>query len=374
MIQAFARVAMIAAALSITSLARAQANDLTATAGPSPGLLEEFRGALGVPALSAATITDDDISVAAVGIRRLGWPGRVTRADRFHTGSDAKAMFATVAARLVEEGRVRWDTTIEEVFPAIVVSGGAPYKSVTLADLLRHRSGLMALDSVDDLALVPVFRGSPSAQRRQFADWVLRTQPVAEPGAKSEYSNAGYVVAAAMIESLTHQSYEDLMQRKLFGPLKLDASYEWPAWRAVLSQPWGHESVNGTLLPRSPHLPETQIPAWLRPASGVSVSTRDFARFVKLHLRGLRGQCALISCASFQALHTAVDGYALGWAVAYIDGRNISYHTGASGLFAASMFVDPGVGRAAVAMTNADSDIMRLGIQQIAAYFATAEQ
>ena len=39
--------------------------------------------------------------------------------DRFHLGSDTKAMTALLAAMLVEEGKIRWNSTMLEVFPEL---------------------------------------------------------------------------------------------------------------------------------------------------------------------------------------------------------------------------------------------------------------
>jgi CubicO group peptidase (beta-lactamase class C family) len=301
-----------------------------------------------------------------VGVRKLGSPARVSRSDWFHTGSDGKAMFATAAARLVERGVIRWDTTLGEVFPELIGSGGAAYRKVTLEDLFRHRSGLLALEDDESLSKVPQFAGSPASQRLQFTAWALRTPPVVKPRTKPLYSNTGYIVAAAMLERITRRSYEDLMQDLLFRPLRMDVSYEWPATGALNSQPWGHQQVEGRLVPRSPYWPEGRIPAWSHPASGVSLSTRDFARFVRLHLVGLRGGSTLLDRQSFVKLHTPVDGYGIGWAVMDVDGRRISAHLGGSGLFLAVMWIDAEAGRATVAMTNADTGLIEAGLVQVA--------
>jgi CubicO group peptidase (beta-lactamase class C family) len=243
---------------------------------------------------------------------------------------------------------------------------------VTLDDLLRHRSGLLALDDANALAAVPAFAGSPRAQRAQFVAWVLRQRPVVPPRTQVLYSNAGYVVAAALLERLTGQSFEAWMESRLFRPLCISVSYDWPAAGAARwSAPWGHEDVNGRFVPRAPDWRPGLIPAWLRPAAGVSVTPRDLARFVQLHLRGLRGEARLLDVSTFQYLHTPVDGFGLGWQVADVGGHRISTFIGASGLFAASMWIDATHGLAGVAMTNVDTETVEIGVQQIAAALAS---
>src|SRR5205085_1080935 len=78
----------------------------------SPGLqafLDSTRIARGLPALGVAIVTSDSIVVAVSGIRRMGDTARIAPNDRFHLGSNTKAMTATMIARLVGAGVVRWD-------------------------------------------------------------------------------------------------------------------------------------------------------------------------------------------------------------------------------------------------------------------------
>ena len=71
-----------------------------------------------LPALAAAVVRNGElIASGAVGTRRAGTNSPVTIDDRFHIGSDTKAMTALIAATLVEEGRIRWTSSVSEVFP-----------------------------------------------------------------------------------------------------------------------------------------------------------------------------------------------------------------------------------------------------------------
>ena len=55
------------------------------------------------------------IASGAVGVRALGRDVPVTIDDRFHLGSDTKAMTATLAGMMVDKGKLRWDSTVGEV-------------------------------------------------------------------------------------------------------------------------------------------------------------------------------------------------------------------------------------------------------------------
>src|SRR5438128_1619224 len=100
----------------------AAATGAAAAANPASldDLLEPIRTKHAVPGLAAAVVKGDVILAAgAVGFRKDGSPERIALEDRWQLGSCTKAMQATVIGRLVEEGKLAWDTTIAEVFPEL---------------------------------------------------------------------------------------------------------------------------------------------------------------------------------------------------------------------------------------------------------------
>jgi len=337
----------------------------TAFAAEPERLVAQAREAAQSPALAAAVVTSRSIDVYFSGARKLGSPGRVDEDDAFHIGSDAKAMLATVIAQEIEAGRLRWDTTIGEVLPDVTVTARSEYRQVTITDLLLHRSGLPQLLTLDDLAIVQPLSGAVTEQRRQFAIWALQQTPIAPPETATLYSNAGYIVAAAMLERITGQRYEQLMQRRLFAPLGIRARFAWPAARDP-HQPWGHATVDGQLVPVDPHDPATQFPEWAVPAGHLSLSIGDFAKFARLHLRGLRGLPAMLQPSTFAQLHAPIGNYAYGWVVLDLGDRQISFHDGSTGLFYALMIIDAAHDVGAVVAANSDGELVPAAATQLA--------
>jgi CubicO group peptidase (beta-lactamase class C family) len=83
--------------------------------------IEPVRVKYGLPALAAAVVKKGEIvATGAVGVRVYGTNIRVTIDDRFHLGSDTKAMTATLAGILVDDGKLRWTSTIGELLGADV--------------------------------------------------------------------------------------------------------------------------------------------------------------------------------------------------------------------------------------------------------------
>ena len=71
-----------------------------------------------VPAIAGAIVTSKGLDVCGVvGVRKSGTGIPASLNDQWHLGSDTKAMTATLVGRLVEQGRLKWSTTVAEVFP-----------------------------------------------------------------------------------------------------------------------------------------------------------------------------------------------------------------------------------------------------------------
>src|SRR5215212_7099644 len=71
-----------------------------------------------VPSLTIAVVRSDGMVTAQCsGVRKRGTDEAVELSDRHPLGSCTKSMTATLAAVLVEAGKIDWDTTISQVWP-----------------------------------------------------------------------------------------------------------------------------------------------------------------------------------------------------------------------------------------------------------------
>ncbi|MHB1002066.1 MAG: serine hydrolase domain-containing protein [Armatimonadota bacterium] len=302
-----------------------------------------LREQYGLPAVGAAYITSSSIKDVVVGVRKTGTTDSVVSTDRFHIGSCGKSITSTLIGILVDEGKLSWTTRPIDVFPEMAAKINPGYKQITLEQILTHHAGLIALQNPEILATVP-------KQRHAFAEWVLEQPPAKTPGTFL-YSNAGYCVAAAMAEQVTGQSWETLLTTRIFQPLGITPTFGWPAVSDP-NQPWGHQEINGKLVPHDPNNPEETMPAVLAPAGDISMSIRDFATYVQMHLRGLRSRKSLVPSSIITKLHASKDGHAMGWEVQDLNGTQVHWHGGCNGTFYAIMLIKPDEDKAAVVVTN----------------------
>ena len=184
-----------------------QVDDLT-------DLLEPIRADAGIPALAALVIDHGEvIAIGATGVRKYGEEVPATIDDQWHLGSDTKAMTATLAAILVEEGLLRWDSTIGEVFPDLVGKIDPAYHHVTLRQLLMHRGGCPNVTfpaSMHSYNLHDMPGETMIEQRLKYVELFLAGAPEETPGRRYIYSNGGYVTAGAMlgVQFAEHYAYD----------------------------------------------------------------------------------------------------------------------------------------------------------------------
>lgn len=240
-------------------------------------LIESIRVKEGLPALAAAIIVDGKIhSTAAVGTRKIGTENWVTVNDKFMIGSCGKAFTATLAAVLVEEGLIRWDTTIRDVFPDLKMR--PEYENITMQQLLSHRAGLPKNFTAE---LDENLTYTPKSGRLVYLEQIVQKKLVNPPDEVMLYSNAGYTLAGVMMETVTRRSFVDLMKEIVFRPLNLSAAgYGAPAELDPMSQPWGHMSKYSSFV-----AVEKDYPHWLDPAGAtLSLTIKDWANFILEHM------------------------------------------------------------------------------------------
>lgn len=261
------------------------------------------------PAIAMAVIQGGALAgQVACGVKAADNDVPVSLTDIWHIGSNAKAMTATMVARLVERRVLAWDTPLKTLLPDVRMR--PEFQTVTLADLLSHRAGLRDLDDTADAALLqPAFddpRPLP-AQRHALAAMALSEAPIGPIRAASAYSNSGYVIVAAVAERATGKSFETLMQEEVFGPLHMTVAYAPSRAGQVL----GHEDGKPIAGLRADN------PPMIAPAGAVKLTLADWSRFAIDQMSGEAGRGALLSAAGYKALHQAQGDTdaALGWGV-----------------------------------------------------------
>lgn len=313
-------------------------------------------------ALGAVLKLGEPIRVGAFGVRKAGDGTAMEPGDLAHIGSDTKAMTAVLVARLVQQGKLRWDSSVGEVLKPIADDIDPGFRSVTVAQLLQHTAGVPP-DAQDWWAYPDE---SIRERRLRLARDGMKEAPAAVPGTRHEYSNLSVMIAGAMAEAACDEEWESLMRKELFAPLGMDsAGFGVPGALGRVDQPWGHgEDDEGVFVP----VQADNDPA-LGPAGTVHLTMADWGRFISVFLvpAGVEGSAPDDSAPDDHAFLTAdsrarllapgVDGgnYGMGWIMVqrpWARGEALT-HAGSNTTWFANAWVAPEIDLAFLVAVNA---------------------
>ena len=351
------RLAPIAAIL-FTCSAVASLQEDRDTAGLTAFVTGE-RLAQNLPGLAAVVVrSDGPPRVYVSGERRIGKGDLIGLTDRMHLGSLSKAITATVIGALVEQQRMKLDTTLGQTFPELSAKMQPAYRDVSVRQLLAHSGGIPPYRTRESLQRLLTLKGTPTEQRHAFVERVLAEPPRFEPGTRHEYSNAGGAIAGAMAERVAGSPYRQLVQQLVFARLGGTAAFGNPGLAAE-PQPWGHvRTMFGTVMEVAPTSPTFTTPVAIEPAGDASPSLLDYGRFLQLHLRGLRGHDDVLKAKTIRELHVSVApnnpglAFAMGWSIMPRDGVESHEHVGSYGAYVAYATLQPSRDVAVGVFTN----------------------
>ncbi len=139
----------------------------------------------------------------------------------FNLGSINK-LFTQIAIRqLAAQGKINLDSTLGRYWPDYPNVGA---RRATIRQMLDHRSGIGG-----DIFAAPA--GKTRHDVRSLADYFglfARDSLEFAPGARQEYSNAGYIVLGLLIERLSGQSYYDYVRTHIYEPAGMTRTAPYP--------------------------------------------------------------------------------------------------------------------------------------------------
>src|SRR5215204_1319769 len=158
---------------------------------------------------------------AGFGVTSLEHPLPVTANTLFQTGSISKTFTGTLLMMLVEQGKVDLDATVQNYIRDFKVKDKQVSKKVTVRQLLTHMGGWVG-DYFND------FGNGDDALDKMVND-IAKLSQIQPLGTIWSYNNAGFNVAARVIEVVTKKPYEKALQEMLLDPLSLDMTYLYPS-------------------------------------------------------------------------------------------------------------------------------------------------
>ena len=319
-------------------------------------IMNDARQRFNVPAIAITVMNSKNILLQEVqGVRVIDRQAKATLDDYFHIGSCSKSVLAVMAAKLIEQNKITWQTSFFEVFPELKDNANKAYYDITLEDLFLAEAGIKAYTNPEKEPF-PVYGPSVSNTRLKFITYLISLPPSSEKKNgrfQHLYSNASYTMASAVLEKVSGEQYETLVKKTLIQGLGLSVHVGWPNSISP-EQPWGH-LISKNKVESFPPEHEYKLPYLITAAGDLSMTVRDYAKYIQLHLQGLMGSSNYISSKSYRYLHFAHKGFSLGVANDTMAGKRYSGFDGSAGTFFCRFIIAPESDFAFTIMTNAGS-------------------
>ncbi len=290
--------------------------------------VDSIRKRYQIPELAYAVVSADSIfELQVLGVQRTNTNFQATINDRFHIGSNTKAITCFIAALLVQQGIIKWDTKIFNLFPELKAKSKKIYWNITLQDLLTFRGKLQSFSYDTDKPTKKQITGNNANQRYLLTKYFLSHEPMEEENGLTP-SNADYIVAGLMLEKASNKSYKELVSN--FGKTQgIDFNFGYPNVTDSM-QPWGHDKNLKALPPFDNYKLN-----WLLSAGNINVRLTDYTKFIQLQLKGLKGQTQILSSQTFDKLLYGEPTFSFGWfnKPDSLTSHHIAYNEGNAGAF-----------------------------------------
>jgi CubicO group peptidase (beta-lactamase class C family) len=342
-----------------------------------------------LPGLAVAVIQNGKVVYRrAVGETIAGSGQRVTPDTLFKIASNSKAMTTSVLARLVDEGKLRWDDPVTRYLPNFRMYDPWVTREIQVRDLLIHNSGLR--EGAGDLMLWP----EPNHfTRADIIAGLAYLKPRHSFRSHYDYDNLLYIVAGEVAAAAGGASYEALLRREVFEPVELTRCQigEWKRDEVGnVAQPHMRQGERNVVI----RADEAVIPAATAAAAGgIRCSLNDLTKWAALwldpDLNLPTTKQPFLSRAQRDAIwghhtplpitrrlrewdHTRFNAYGFGWRISDIDGALRVAHTGTlAGMYSAIVLL-PEKKSAFVILINGDGADARTVLSEVLVKHFTA--
>jgi CubicO group peptidase (beta-lactamase class C family) len=263
----------------------------------------------------------------------------VTPANIFDLASVTKAIATTsMAMILYERGQLDLEMPVVSLVPEFR-GDDLRRTEVTVRHLLAHASGLPAYEK---LFLRDLTRDDLIAA-------ACATPLAADPGAKAEYSDIGFIVLGLALERLAEDSLDHFCQHEIFGPLGMTHTAFRPplTWRPIIlptadDQAFRHRIIQGEVQDEN-----ASVMDGIAGHAGLFADAKDVAIFAHAMLQGGRPILRPDTVSLFTRRESSPPGTSrtLGWDTPSPPSQSGKYFSAASfghlGYTGTSLWIDP---------------------------------
>ena len=257
----------------------------------------------------------------------------------FDLASVTKVVATTSMAMILYE-RGLLDLDLPVVAVVAEFAGEDPRRdAVTLRMLLSHSSGLPAYEKLFLRART----------RDELLSAAFATPLTANPGARAEYSDIGFVILGVALERIAEESLDHFCQHEVFGPLAMTHTAFNPpsAWRAFIAPTADDQTFRQRIIQGEVQDENASAMGGVAGHAGVFATAEDIAIFAHAMLAGRRPILRPETLALFTRRESSPPGTsrALGWDTPSSPSQSGKYFSASSfghlGYTGTSLWVDP---------------------------------
>jgi CubicO group peptidase (beta-lactamase class C family) len=262
-----------------------------------------------------------------------------TTATVFDFASVTKVIATTSMAMILYQ-RGLLDLDLPVVAAVAEFGGPDPRRhEVSLRMLLAHSSGLPAYEKL--------FLRANS--RDELLSAAFATPLTANPGAKAEYSDIGFIVLGVALERIAGESLDHFCQHEIFGPLAMTHTAFNPpsSWRTSIVPTANDQSFRHRIIQGEVQDENASVMGGVAGHAGVFASAEDVAIFAHAMLSGGRPILRPETLALFTRRESSPSGTsrALGWDTPSSPSQSGKYFSANSfghlGYTGTSLWIDP---------------------------------
>ncbi|MFL6245121.1 MAG: serine hydrolase domain-containing protein [Thermoanaerobaculia bacterium] len=248
--------------------------------------IEESRRKLGIPGVSIGIVENGKtVFAGGFGTRDIAADRKPDADTLYMIASNTKALTTLMIAKLVEEGKLKWDTPVTNVLPSFKLGSPETTKLVQVKHLICACTGLPR----QDFEWLLQFEGVTPASALATLGTM---QPTSGFGELFQYSNplaaaGGYVGGHAAFPNMElGAAYDEAMRTRVFGPLGMTAT-TFDFKNAVTAKNFANAhapDLDGKPAYAALDVDYSIIP--VRPAGGAWSNVRDLLKYVQMEIDG----------------------------------------------------------------------------------------
>lgn len=148
---------------------------------------------------------------------------KMTPCHFHHTASIYKTYIAVVIMQMVQEGKIKLDDNLTNYVSSNILNKLPNGNSVTITNLLQHRSGMPDIFQVD---FILDFFNNPtkSYSVEELLKYVYNKKALSEPGTEFYYSDANFALLSLVVNKIDGD-YVQSLKARIFQPLNLTETF-----------------------------------------------------------------------------------------------------------------------------------------------------